>query len=249
MHNGTGELALPMSNGSQTALSPPTMSSPSSPSLTPTNATQKTPSQGSLLNRADGVTSLVILPHYDALTKANTIALSREILAQRAELAEHAQRVEAMRSTALAEWCHQEDAAQAKAFSDKADMHRHHDPALQAIMAARNIRLANFRSMVVYYVRAEESMHATALVETHRCNDAAYTKQFHDNCTADVATATHRVARAVAKKQSEEDAFHSHLFASIQGRQDATGMVQAWVGQKRLNSLSAMDSHDHPLKN
>jgi hypothetical protein len=51
---------------------------------------QTTPSPGSLLNPMDGVTSLVILAHYDALTKANTIPLYWEILAQRAELAEHA---------------------------------------------------------------------------------------------------------------------------------------------------------------
>jgi hypothetical protein len=137
VHNGAGEPAPAMSNGSQPAPSPPMMSSPSLPSSTPTNAMtsslQTTPSQGSSLNRADGVTSLVILTHHDALTKANTIALSQEILAQRAELAEHAQWVKAARSAGLAEWRCQEDAAQAKAFADKADMHRCHDVALLAI--------------------------------------------------------------------------------------------------------------------
>jgi hypothetical protein len=119
-----------------------------------------------------------------------------------------------MGSKALAELHCQEDAAQAKAFADKADMHHCHNVALQAITAAHGIHLANFTSMVSYFVCAEESTHATALVETHQGNDAAYAKQFYDNCATDVATATRRVARALAKKQSEEDAFHSQAFAS-----------------------------------
>jgi hypothetical protein len=93
-------------------------------------------------------------------------------------------------------------------------MHRRQDVALQTITAARNTCLANVIPMVVYYVRAEESMHATALVETRQHNDTAYAKQFYDNCAADVATARRWVARALAKKQSEEDAFHSQAFAS-----------------------------------
>jgi hypothetical protein len=61
-------------------------------------------------------------------------------------------------------------------------------------MAALEMQLDDFASMVVYYVHAEDRMHVTALINTRQRNDAINLKRFHYNHAAHNANAMHKEA-------------------------------------------------------
>jgi hypothetical protein len=73
------------------------------------------------------------LAHYEEIMSQQMISLYKQALAECAELAAHAQRVETTQSIALAEWQRQEDAAHAQALAEEADIRCRRDNTIRAI--------------------------------------------------------------------------------------------------------------------
>jgi hypothetical protein len=80
---------------------------------------------------SDAATSA--LAHYKEIMSQQMISLNEQALAEYAELAAHAQRVETAPSIALAAWRRQEDATHAQTLAEEADMPRHRDDTFRAI--------------------------------------------------------------------------------------------------------------------
>jgi hypothetical protein len=80
---------------------------------------------------SDAATSA--LAHYNEIISQRMISLYVQALAECAELAAHAQRVETAQSVALAAWQRQKDATHVQALAEEADIWRHCDDTFRAI--------------------------------------------------------------------------------------------------------------------
>jgi hypothetical protein len=143
------------------------------------------------------------------------IQLHQVRLAQCTELAEHAQWVEAARSTAVAEWQRQEDATHTKALAKEVDIQCRHDKFLRAINNGFTI---NLDSLVVDVVSWDSTDNATALLVRKQREDVATAQRFHDNCDAVTAQAYWQAAvrsNVLAELRSQEDEVHTQAFTSM----------------------------------
>jgi hypothetical protein len=91
------------------------------------------------------------------------ISLYKQALAECAELAAHAQRVETARSVALAAWQRQEDAAHVQALAEEVDIQRHHNDTFPAITNGFAINLNILAVKMVSWHGVDDAMALLAM--------------------------------------------------------------------------------------
>jgi hypothetical protein len=121
------------------------------------------------------------LAHYEEIMSQLMISLHEQALAECAELAAHAQRVETARSVALAAWQCQEDAAHAQALAEEADIRRHRDDTFRAITNKFAINLDILAVKMASWHGAEDVM---VLLTMKRREDDANAQGYLDGRAA-----------------------------------------------------------------
>ncbi len=159
------------------------------------------------------------------------ISFHGQALAKCAKLAAHAQRVETLRSIALAAWQRQKDAAHAPALAEEADMRRRHNDAYCAITHGFGI---NLDILMVKMASWHGRNNAMALFAMKRCKDNADAQGYHDVCAAAVTYAPQKAAtraNVLAASRWQEDDAHAKTFAS------ATDKRNHWEATLRAAQL------------
>jgi hypothetical protein len=163
---------------------------------------------------ASGVAT-VTLAHYEEIISEIMISLTEQALAECAELAAHAQQVGTARSTALAVWRCQEDAANMQALAKEAGMQRHCDDTLRSINDGFAINLDIIAVEVAsWHDKVDDAM---ALLAMQRRKDDADAQGYHDGRAAATANVLQKAAARVnmlAGSRSQEDDTHTKAFTS-----------------------------------
>ncbi len=158
---------------------------------------------------SDAATSA--LAHYEEIMSQQMISLLEQALAECAELAAHAQRVETARSVALATWRRQEDATHAQALAEEADIQRHRDDTFRAITDGFAINLDILAVKMATWHGADDAM---ALLVMKRCEDDANAQGY---LGGRAAKAQHKAAthgNVLAASRRRKDDAYAKAFAS-----------------------------------
>ena len=170
---------------------------------------QRAPEPQPPVRTSDAATSA--LAHYEEIMSQQMISLHEQALAECAELAAHAQRVETARSVALAAWRRQEDAAHAQALAEEADIRRNRDDTFRAITDGFAIDLDILAVEMASWHGADDAM---ALLAMKRREDDANAQGHLDGRAAmALRTAATRTNVLVASCRREDDAY-AKAFAS-----------------------------------
>ncbi len=170
---------------------------------------QRAPEPQPPVRASDAATSA--LAHYNEIISQRMIFLYKQALAECAELAVHAQRVETTRSIALAAWQRQEDAAHAQALAEEADIQCHRNDTFRAISNGFAINLNILAVEMASWHGADATM---ALLAMKRREDNANAQGYLDGRVARaLQNAAGRVNVLAASRRQEDDA-HAKAFAS-----------------------------------
>jgi hypothetical protein len=172
-------------------------------------APQRAPEPQPPVRASDAATSA--LAHYEEIMSQKMISLHKQALAECAELAAHAQRVETARSVALAAWQCQKDAAHAQALAKEADIRRHRDDTFRAITDGFAINLDILAVKMASWHGADDAM---ALLAMKHREDNANAQGYLDGCAA---RALHNAAarmNVLAASRCQEGDAHAKAFAS-----------------------------------
>jgi hypothetical protein len=152
--------------------------------------------------------------HYEEINSQMMISFHGQALTKCAKLAAHAQRVETVRSIAMAAWQCQEDAAHAQVLAEEADMRCRHNNAYHVITDGFAINLDILAVEMASWHGADNAM---ALFGMKHHKDDADAQGYHDVCAAAVTYAPQKAATCanmLAASRRREDDVHPKVLPS-----------------------------------
>jgi hypothetical protein len=203
---------------------------------------QRTPEPQPPVRASDAASSASA--HYEEINSQMMISFHGQALAECAELTAHAQRVETVRSVALAVWRRQEDAKHAQALAEEADMRRRHNDAYRAITDGFAIDLDILAVEMASWHGADDGMVFFAM--KHR-KDNADAQGYHDVHAAAVTYAPQKAAtcaNVLAASCQQEDDAHAKEFASAANKRNRREAALSAAQLKYVAQLGFTSSNE-----
>jgi hypothetical protein len=193
---------------------------------------QRAPELQPPVRASDAATST--LAHYNEIMSQQMISLYKQALAECAELAAHAQRVETAQSVVLAAWRRQEDAAHVQALAEETDIRCRRNDTFHAITNGFAINLNILAVEMASWHGADDAMALLAM--KCRKDDAIAQGYIEGRAARALQNAAVRVNVLAASRPQEDDA-HAKAFAS---KADKSNRREATLRASQLQCVAQL---------